>query len=464
MRGLPAAPATNRAFVIFISPSDHFALADDQTATIGANSATETTSFQELGLSDVMLASLEKAEYLSPTPVQAGLIPRAMAGVDVLGQARTGIGKTAAFAIPILESIQRGKKGGLPQALVLVPTRELAVQVREEIEKLAHGRRIGCVPVYGGKPIRAQIAKLQQGAEVVVGTPGRVLDLLGRSSLDLSGLKIVVLDEADRMLDIGFRPDIEKILRRCPQSRQTLLLSATVAPGVERLAQKYMRDPEMMDFSPKGKAVETIDQFYFTVDQDQKYDLLVKLLEREKPSQAIVFCRTKRGTDRVWRRLSKKLQGVDVIHGDLMQTARDRVMKLFRAGEVRILIATDVVGRGIDVTSISHIINYDMPQSSDDYVHRVGRTGRMGREGVAYTFVTTEEGGELTRIEMLINRLLKRDEIEGFLAVSTVVPYATTAIAEAGATPESPGEPAPPPAPKKTPPGGRPRKRHRKGL
>ncbi len=415
-----------------------------------------------------MLASLEKAEYLSPTPVQAGLIPRAMAGVDVLGQARTGTGKTAAFAIPILEALQRGKKGGLPQALVLVPTRELAVQVREEIEKLAHGRRIGCVPVYGGKPIRGQIAKLQQGAEVVVGTPGRVLDLLGRSSLDLSGLKIVVLDEADRMLDIGFRPDIEKILRRCPSSRQTLLLSATVAPGIERLAQKYMRDPEMMDFSPKGKAVETIDQFYFTVDQEQKYDLLVKLLEREKPAQAIVFCRTKRGTDRVWRRLSKKLQGVDVIHGDLMQTARDRVMKSFRAGEVRILIATDVVGRGIDVTSISHIINYDMPQSSDDYVHRVGRTGRMGREGVAYTFVTTEEGGELTRIEMLINRLLKRDEIEGFLAVSTVVPYATTTIAGAGAgagaTPESPGEPAPPPAPKKTPPGGRPRKRHRKGL
>jgi ATP-dependent RNA helicase DeaD len=440
-------------------------LSDDQTATAAAPSATETLSFAELGLSDVMLASLEKAEYLSPTPVQAGLIPRALTGVDVLGQARTGTGKTASFAIPILEMIQRGKKGGAPLALVLVPTRELAVQVREEIEKLAHGRRIGCVPVYGGKPIRAQIAKLQQGAEIVVGTPGRVLDLLGRNSLDLAGLKMVVLDEADRMLDIGFRPDIEKILRRCPQSRQTLLLSATVAPGVERLAQKYMRDPEIMDFSPKGKAVATIEQFYFTVDQDQKYDLLVKLLEREQPTQAIVFCRTKRGTDRTWRKLSKKMQGVDVIHGDLMQTARDRVMKSFRAGEVKILIATDVVGRGIDVSGISHIINFDMPQSSDDYVHRVGRTGRMGREGVAYTFVTTEEGGELTRIEMLINRLLKRDEIEGFVAVSTVVPYDNSATpAAAGGTPDASGEPAPPPPPKKTPPGGRPRKRHRKGL
>jgi ATP-dependent RNA helicase DeaD len=412
----------------------------------------------------MMLASLERAEYLSPTPVQAGLIPRALTGVDVLGQARTGTGKTAAFAIPILETVLRGKKGIAPQALVLVPTRELAVQVRDEIEKLAHGRRFSCVPVYGGKPIRAQIAKLQQGAEVIVGTPGRVLDLIGRGSLDLGSLKIVVLDEADRMLDIGFRPDIEKILRRCPSSRQTLLLSATVAPGVERLAQKYMRDPEIMDFSPKSMSVETIEQFYFTVDHERKYDLLVKLLEREQPQQAIVFCRTKRGTDRVWRKLSKKMQGVDVIHGDLMQTARDRVMKAFRAGEVRILIATDVVGRGIDVTSISHIVNYDIPQSSDDYVHRVGRTGRMGREGVAYTFVTTEEGGELTRIEILINRLLKRDDIEGFSAVATTVPYTAAAIPIGASTPDAPDEPAPPPAPKKTPPGGRPRKRHRKGL
>ena len=456
--------AVRRAAVNFASPSNHFALTRDHTAIAAAPSATETISFPELGLSDVMLASLEKAEYLSPTPVQAGLIPRALVGVDVLGQARTGTGKTAAFAIPILETLQRGKKGGAPQALVLVPTRELAVQVREEIEKLAHGRRLNCVPVYGGKPIKGQIAKLRQGAEIVVGTPGRVLDLLGRSALDLAGLKFVVLDEADRMLDIGFRPDIEKILRRCPQSRQTLLLSATVAPGVERLAQKYMRDPEVMDFSPKGKAVETIDQYYFTVDQERKYDLLVKLLEREQPGQAIVFCRTKRGTDRVWRKLSKKLSGVDVIHGDLVQSARDRVMKAFRAGEVRILIATDVVGRGIDVSSISHIINYDIPQSSDDYVHRVGRTGRMGREGVAYTFVTTEEGGELTRIEILINRLLKRDEIEGFNAVATTVPYTQPTLAPGSPSGAQSAEPSAPAARKKSPPGQRPRRRHRRGL
>jgi ATP-dependent RNA helicase DeaD len=437
-----------------------------ETAPIPAASAVPSISFRDLKLSDVMLASLEAAGYLQPTPVQAGMIPRAMAGVDVLGQARTGTGKTAAFGIPILELLEKSRKGAPPQALVLVPTRELAVQVRDEIEKLSHGRRTSCVPVYGGKPIRQQITKLQQGSDVIVGTPGRVLDLLGRGALDLGSLRIVVLDEADRMLDIGFRPDIEKILRRCPQERQTLLLSATVAPAIERLAQKYMRDPEVMDFSPTTKSVDTIEQHYFTVDQERKFDLLVKLLKREQPAQAIVFCRTKRGTDKVFRRLSKLIEGVDAIHGDMIQTARDRVMKKFRAGEIQILIATDVVGRGIDVSGISHIINYDMPQSSDDYVHRVGRTGRMGREGVAFTFVTTEEGGELTRIEMLINRLLKRDEIEGFLAVATPVPYPSSTGA-AGSAPSADAALAAdgePPKPRKSPPGQRPRKRHRRGL
>jgi ATP-dependent RNA helicase DeaD len=411
-----------------------------------------------------MLAALERAAYLEPTPVQAGLIPRALAGIDVLGQARTGTGKTAAFAIPILERVKPARRAA-PQALVLVPTRELAVQVRDEIEKLSYGRRLHCVPVYGGKPIRGQIAKLESGAEIVVGTPGRVLDLIGRGSLDLRSISIVVLDEADRMLDIGFRPDIEKILRRCPKERQTLLLSATVAPAIERLAQKYMIDPEVMDFSPQTKTVDTIEQFYFTVDQERKFDLLAKLLERERPEQAIVFCRTKRGTERVFRRLSKRHPEADMIHGDMQQSARDRVMKDFRSGEIRLLIATDVVGRGIDVTRISHIINYDIPQSSDDYVHRVGRTGRMGREGVAYTFVTTEEGGELTRIEILINRLLKRDEIEGFTAVATVAPLPPPARGIPGGPADGEQEePEEPPAPRPTPPGRRPPKRHRRAL
>jgi ATP-dependent RNA helicase DeaD len=290
-----------------------------------------------------------------------------------------------------------------------------------------------------------------------------VLDLIGRGSLDLRSIQMVVLDEADRMLDIGFRPDIEKILRRCPRERQTLLLSATVSPPIERLARTYMRDPEVMDFSPKTKAVETIEQFYFTVDQERKFDLLVRLLQRDRPDQAIVFCRTKRGTERIFRRLSKHFPSVDMMHGDMQQSARDRVMKAFRARDVRVLVATDVVGRGIDVTTISHIINYDIPQSSDDYVHRVGRTGRMGREGVAYTFVTTEEGSELTRIEMLINRLLKRDEIEGFAAVATVVPASTPPL-DTAASSDGEDKSAAPEPPRPTPPGRRPPKRHRRAL
>jgi ATP-dependent RNA helicase DeaD len=394
-----------------------------------------------MGLSEVMLRALEEAAYLEPTPVQAGLIPRALAGEDLMAQARTGTGKTAAFAVPILERLKPHKKGSPPQALVLAPTRELAVQVRDECSKLSLGRRASIVALYGGKPLRQQAEQLRRGAEIVVGTPGRVLDLMDRKSLVLDQLSWVVLDEADRMLDIGFRPDIEKILRRCPQSRQTLLLSATIPPPVMRLAQRYMRDPQMLDFSPQDLAVETIEQFYFTVDPERKFDLLVELLRRENPAQAIIFCRTKRGTDRVYRRLVKKLGAVDTIHGDLPQSARDRVMRLFREGAVRCLVATDVVGRGIDVTRISHIINYDIPQFCDDYIHRVGRTGRMGREGVAYTFVTPEEGNELTRVEMRINRLLKRDEIPGFVTLGRPAP-AKVHDQVAGQPPE-PAQPKP---------------------
>lgn len=393
-----------------------------------------------MDLSAVMLASLGEAEYLEPTPIQAGLIPRALAGVDVMGQAQTGTGKTAAFCIPLLERLESRTRLPGVQALVLVPTRELAVQVRDECVKLAAGRDVRVAALYGGKPIRKQVEQLRRGAEIIIGTPGRVLDLMSRGSLVLSDIRFAVLDEADRMLDIGFRPDIEKILRRCPTSRQTLLLSATLPPPVKRLAERYMREPEMVDFSVKDLAVETIEQWYFTVDPERKFDLLVKLIEREKPRQAIVFCRTKRGTDKVCRKLAEFVKGVDTIHGDLQQSARDRVMRHFRDGKTKVLVATDVVGRGIDVSSISHIINYDIPQFCDDYVHRVGRTGRMGREGVAFTFVSPEEGNELTRIEMRINRLLKRDEIDGFVALAKPVPSEEIDL-------ES-GEPLEPPPPK----------------
>jgi len=369
--------------------------------------------FAEMKLSDEMLDSLAEAEYVEPTPVQAAFIPLAVTGIDVMGQARTGTGKTAAFAIPLLEMFEPGKSKR-PVALILVPTRELAVQVRDECGKLTGEKQARTVAVYGGKPIRGQIDKLQRGADIVVGTPGRVIDLIQRGALMLDALDQCVLDEADRMLDIGFRPDIEKILRKCPTERQTLLLSATLPPSVVRLAKRYMKDPQQVDCSADVVAGETIEQFYFTVEQNRKLDLLRELLLREDPTQAIVFCRTKRGVDRLHKKLKKDIKGMTAIHGDLSQNERDRVMQQFRQQKTRILVATDLVGRGIDISNISHIVNYDIPEFCDDYVHRVGRTGRMGREGVAYTFVTPEEGNELTRIEIRINVLLQRDEIPGF--------------------------------------------------
>ena len=385
----------------------------------------EPSEFSELGLSELTLEALKCAAYETPTAIQAGMIPKALDGIDIVGQARTGTGKTAAFAIPIIEVLE-SHQGKSPRALILVPTRELAVQVRDEVVKLSHGRRLSSVAVYGGKPIRGQIDKLRRGADIIVGTPGRVLDHMSRRTLDLHELEIVVLDEADRMLDIGFRPDIEKILRQCPEDRQTMLLSATVPPPIERLARRYMYEPETLNFSPKDISVETIEQFYFTVEHSRKFDLLLKLMTRDQPQQAIVFCRTKRRTDVVHQRLSKQLDSVACIHGDMPQGSRDRVMQRFRGGKLRCLVATDVVGRGIDVTGISHIINFDIPQFCDDYVHRVGRTGRMGREGIAITFVTPEEGPELTRIEQRINRQLIRGESGDFEALVSA--------------PESPGE------------------------
>lgn len=417
-------------------------------------------SFRDLDLSPVMLRALDAAGYEHATPIQAGMIPLALDGADVVGQARTGTGKTAAFSIPILEQLSPRSELPHPQALILVPTRELAVQVREEMHKLSFGTRTGVVAVYGGKPIRGQVEKLKAGAHVVVGTPGRVIDLINRGSLILRDVWCVVLDEADRMLDIGFRPDIEKILRKCPTDRQTLLLSATIPPPIEKISQRYMVEPEKLNFSSQDLSVDTIEQFYFTVDADRKFDLLLRLLARETPKQAIVFCRTKRGTDKIYQRLKKELEDVAAIHGDLEQRARDRVMAAFRASEVKLLVATDVVGRGIDVSGVSHIINFDIPQFCDDYVHRVGRTGRMGREGVAYTFVTIEEGPELTRIEQRINRMLTRAEMENFELTARKVTRAAPIDGEEGADAEEEAAPPPPPFAKR----GRGPKRYRKGL
>ena len=371
--------------------------------------------FESMELSDVMMKALERAGYEEPSPVQSGVIPKALEGLDVIGQARTGTGKTAAFAIPVLEQLADPEEIHEPQAIVLVPTRELSLQVRDEFRKLAHGQGITIEAIYGGVSIKDQIDKLKRGVQVVVGTPGRVIDHIERGTLDLRQIWCTILDEADRMLDIGFRPDIEKILRRCKRSdRQTLLLSATMPPPIQALAEQYMYEPTLLNFSSQHVSGDTIDQFHFTIAEEHKFDLLLKLIEREDPTQAIVFCRTKRRTDQVNRKLCRVFDDAGAIHGDMSQGARNKVMQNFRGERLRFLVATDVIGRGIDVSSISHIINYDTPQDCDDYVHRIGRTGRMGAEGVAYTFVSREERKFLSAIEHRINRELTRDKIEGY--------------------------------------------------
>lgn len=335
--------------------------------------------------------------------------------LDVIGQAQTGTGKTAAFTIPLIQLCLGPKADEGPLALVIVPTRELALQVTAEVEKLSYKSNVTSVAVYGGKPLKQQADRLQKSPHIVVGTPGRIIDLIKRKALRTQQLETVVLDEADRMLDIGFRPDIEWILRNCPEDRQTLLLSATVPEEVLQMAKRYMYQPKLVNFSSNNIAAESIDQYYFRVEEKYKTDLLVALLEKELPQQTIVFCRTKIRTEKIYRRLEKLMDGVQCIHGDLSQSIRNRTMQNFRDRKFKILVATDVMGRGIDVSGISHIINYDLPELSDDYVHRVGRTGRMGREGVAYSFISREEGRILTEIEKRINRLLDRIDVNDYL-------------------------------------------------
>ena len=373
------------------------------------------SGFHALALSPSVLAALNHASYFEPTPIQAALIPVALPGRDVIGQAQTGTGKTAAFLLPFLNSWRDGNRPG-PQALILAPTRELVVQVSEEAKKLAPSRHCRAIPIYGGQRFRQQLTEMKRGIDIAIGTPGRVLDHLARGTLSLAGVRYVVLDEADRMLDIGFRPDIEKILRRCPSQRQTLLLSATLPAPVLRLAQRYMIDPEHINLSPKKIAVENIRQSYITVDADRKFELLLRVMDREKARQCIIFCQRKRSADELYQELLRHHKRVATMHGDLPQPMRERIMQAFRDAKIVYLVATDVVGRGIDVTNISHIINYDLPEDPENYVHRIGRTGRMGADGVAIAFVTREQGEELTNIENFINTQLAEEQIEGFQA------------------------------------------------
>jgi ATP-dependent RNA helicase DeaD len=363
-----------------------------------------SSTFADLGLSESTLKALRDVGYESPSPIQEQAIPSLLAGRDVIGQAQTGTGKTAAFGLPIMEYIDASEPD--VQALVLTPTRELCIQVTQALRTYGAHTAIDVVAVFGGAPIRTQQAQLRAGGHIVVGTVGRVLDLISRHSLVLHACRFVVLDEADEMLDLGFLEDVEKILSLTPSGRQTALFSATMPPPIRKLADRYMYEPTIIQVEAATLTIDTVAQFQLPVDAKDKPDKLVEVLRAEMggrgedgDQQAIVFVRTKIRCDQLFRTLRDRGMNVRALHGDMSQGSRDGVMLAFKAGRVPILVATDVAARGLDISTVTHVINYDVPTSPDTYVHRIGRTGRVGRSGRAITFVEDRQKRELEAIE-----------------------------------------------------------------
>jgi ATP-dependent RNA helicase DeaD len=358
-------------------------------------------TFRDLNLSEPLLKSIDKHGFVHPTKVQGELIPLALTGCDVLGQSKTGTGKTAAFGLPILERLSEADEFG---ALVLVPTRELAIQVSHEMRELARFTDFHILPVYGGQRMNIQMEKLRKNPQIIVGTPGRIMDMHGRGYLPYDKVKIAVLDEVDRMLDIGFRDDIRKILGVMKQPHQTIFVSATISEEIERLARQYMKNPKRLELTTsKSLTVEQVNQRYFSVQPWDKNHLLLHLLTHQEPALTLVFCRMKQTCDALVRYLNKKGVEAHALHADLHQGKRNQVMQKLREGQLSVLVASDLAARGLDVDDITHVINYDLPEDPDVYVHRIGRTARAGRDGVAWTFVSPEQGQLLTAIEMLTN-------------------------------------------------------------
>jgi ATP-dependent RNA helicase DeaD len=365
-------------------------------------------SFADLGLSESTLKALRDVGYESPSPIQEQAIPSLLEGRDVIGQAQTGTGKTAAFGLPIIQYVDPSEQS--VQALVLTPTRELCIQVTQALRSYGAHSGVDVVAVFGGAPIRTQQGQLRAGGHIVVGTVGRVLDLISRRSLVLHDCRFVVLDEADEMLDLGFLEDVEKILSLTPSSRQTALFSATMPPPIRKLADAYMYDPTIIQVEAATLTIDTVVQLQLPVDAKSKPDMLVEVLSSEKPDQAIVFVRTKVRCDQLFRTLRDRGMNVRALHGDMTQGARDGVMLAFKGGRVPILVATDVAARGLDISTVTHVINYDVPTSPDIYVHRIGRTGRVGRSGTAITFVEDRQKRELEAIERHIGTSIARWE------------------------------------------------------
>ena len=410
VRSRPRKPAA-RATTEGATPSD---IAEGPTLSLAqAEAETIETTFADLGLSEPMLASLRAAGYTRPTPIQAQAVPLALSGRDLMGLAQTGTGKTAAFTIPIIERLMGGPKR--TRALILTPTRELCQQVEEAIRKYGTGTGIEVISIYGGVGYDIQLKALREGVDVIVATPGRLIDHLEKQNVVFDDIEVLVLDEADRMLDMGFAPQINKLVAAIHPYRQTLLFSATMPPEVEALARKYLRKPVVVQVGRRSAAATTVRHFVYPVPKPKKTKLLEHLLGQMGALDSIlVFTRTKHGADKVVRHLCDAGFNADALHADKSQPQREQALASFRDGTVKILVATDIAQRGLDVSGISHVINYDVPQQAEDYVHRIGRTGRAAKEGDAFTFMCADEIGMVRTVERMLGQDIPRISVPGF--------------------------------------------------
>jgi ATP-dependent RNA helicase RhlE len=385
----------------------------DTPAPTAPGDTDETVGFEALGLHESVNAAIRDAGYTTPTPIQREAIPLARRGRDLIGLAQTGTGKTAAFTLPIIDRLIDGPRR--TRALILTPTRELCVQVEESFRKYAKHAPIAVAAVFGGVPLDPQEKKLRGGVDVVVATPGRLIDHLERQNVVFDDLEVLVLDEADRMLDMGFAPQINRIVSELPNYRQTLLFSATMPPEVEALARKYLRKPIVVQVGVRSAAASTVTHAVYPVPREKKNALLVDLLTGDKEHETVlIFTRTKHGADRVVRDLEKAGVRATAMHADKTQAQRMRALQEFKEGKINVLVATDIAQRGLDISNITHVINYDVPQQAEDYVHRIGRTGRAAKEGDAYTFMSPDEIAMVRTIERVIGQPIPRISVPGY--------------------------------------------------
>jgi len=380
-------------------------------------------AFSKLGLSHEMLEGVRAMGYTEPTPIQLRAIPLVLSGQDVIGSAQTGTGKTAAFALPIMSRL--GKHQPHTRVLILEPTRELAAQVETAFRDLARFTDLHIAVLFGGVGYGAQRQALSRGADIIVATPGRLLDLMQQGSCRLDKVEFLVLDEADRMLDMGFLPDVKRIVQKCPRNRHTSLFSATIPPEIEGLIKWAMREPVTVQIGARRSPAETVKHVIYPVSDSQKMDLLLELLRRVNYDSVIVFCRTKHGADRVAGLLKRNNHAVAVLHSNRTQREREQALDGFRKGRYEVLVATDIAARGLDIADVSHVINYDVPQHPEDYIHRIGRTGRMENTGDAFTLMVAEDGRHVQAIERFITQKIARVKLEGF-------DYTYTALFEEG--------------------------------